>query len=440
MLTISDYLLFPIYFFILFAIVKKYVKKYDGTPLRKYFINTFLIHVAGSILHTMVLVYYYGFGDAIIYFMGGGFILKSVINSGQYLNVFFMQAEELSQLPSFSELSIYTTNSMYSPSSLSAVKFSGLFSLFSFNHFLINALLSGFLSFVGVWKLFCVFNDATNQRVKKWLALALIYTPTIWFWGSGAGKDSISLGLMGILIYSIYQIGVKKNKVVVNLIILLITSFFLYCIKSALLGILLISAAGYLLVYTIQKSKYFITKIFFVLIAITSFIFFLISSADSIQEALDEQAFNVASNIKSYANEESDESQGGFKAPEFTFTPAGIAGAVPQTIFSTLYRPFIWEVKKPIMLLSALESIIMFLSLMFVIMKGGVIYFFKSIFTVPSLFYCFVFCILYASIIGFTTFNFGTMVRYRLPLLPMYFYLIIGIYDRIILKPKVLKR
>lgn len=440
MLTISDYLLFPLYFFILFAIVRKWAKKYEGTPLKKYFINTFLIHVAGSILHTMMLVYYYGYGDAFIYFEGGDFIIKSIGNSEHFLKVFFMAGEELSQLPSYPELSIYTQNSILTASSLSAIKFSGLFSLFSFSHFFVNALLSGFLSFVGVWKLFWVFNDATNQRVQKWLALALIYTPTIWFWGSGAGKDSISLGLMGISIYSIYQIGIKKHKIFFNLIIFVITSFFLYHIKSTLLGILLVSAAGYLLVYTIQKSKYLVTKFVFVLLAITAFTLFLISSADSIQEDLDEQALSIASNIKSYADAESDESQGGFKAPEFTLTLAGIAGSLPQTIFSTLYRPFFWEVRKPIMLLSALESIIMLLSLMFVILKGGLIYILKSIFTDPALFYCFIFCILFASVIGFTTFNFGTMVRYRLPLLPMYVYFIIGIYDRIILRPKVLKR
>ena len=206
------------------------------------------------------------------------------------------------------------------------------------------------------------------------------------------------------------------------------------------MGILLVSSAGYLLVYTIQKSKHFLIKFVFVLLAITAFILFLISSADSIQEALDEQAILVALNIKTYAEAESDESQGGFKAPELTITPAGIGAALPQTIFSTLYRPFFWEVRKPIMVLSALESVIMFLTLMFVILKGGLIYFLKSIATDPALFFCFIFCILYASIIGFTTFNFGTMVRYRLPLLPMYVYLIIGIYDRIISREKVLKR
>ena len=125
MLTISDYLLFPIYFLILFAIVKIRVKKYEGSPLKKYFINTFLIHVVGSILHTMVLVYYYGYGDAFIYFEGGDFIIKSIGNSEQFLNVFFLTGKELSQLPSYPELSIYTQNSVFSNSSLAAMKFSG---------------------------------------------------------------------------------------------------------------------------------------------------------------------------------------------------------------------------------------------------------------------------------------------------------------------------
>ena len=103
----------------------------------------------------------------------------------------------------------------------------------------------------------------------------------------------------------------------------------------------------------------------------------------------------------------------------------------PLAVFTTLYRPFLWESNKPIMFLSALESALILLATVYLLVKCRISKFFYYIFTDPYIFFCFTFSILLGVIVGFSTFNFGTMVRYRLPILPFYFFMLLLIYIKI---------
>lgn len=425
----SDFLLLPLYLILLYVVVKWRSKKYAGTSLKKYLFPAFIIHFAGSVLHSIVVQYYYGFGDAFVYFEGGEFIKKSIFNSGEFLNVFFLEGAELENLPSASDLQPYAKGSLYTISSLTAMRFSAFFSLFTFSHYLINAIFCGFLSFIGIWKLFVVFNDILKKESEKYLAIAMIYTPTIWFWGSGMGKDSISLGLLGIMVSSIYWLFKNKKGRFINFIIIILSAVLLLGIKSAVVSITAASLGGYLIINIFQKTKNVILKFLIVLFFLLGIAVFFNIVLNTIEIGLEETRKMVEQNIKNYSMEV-ENSGGGFTAPNFNTTPAGIAVAIPNTVFSTLYRPFLWESKKIIMLFSALESFLMLIGFVYVIFKTGLIKSLRSIFRSPAVVFCFIFCTLMAMVVGFTTFNFGTMVRYRLPLLPFYIFILIFIYNQ----------
>ena len=431
-INIFDYLLLPLFFFLLFFIVKKLRKKLASDNRKKIFTSFFLIHCAGSILHSLVIQYYYGAGDSLGYFDGGEFIKKAFIDSGFSINTFFVDGSYFQNLPNSGSLDPYTFATFGLPSTFFVTKCMAFCSIFSFSHYMINALFFGFLSFIGTWLIFYVFNDASKEKIESKLAKYLIYTPTIWFWGSGAGKDSLALGLLGILVYGLYDLFITKRKPFIKLALIILSSFFLFSLKAALLGITLASCAGYLFVNLTNKTKSFFVKILIVSLSIVGFVFLINSSLISIQESLDETAKFIESNIEVYSN--GDEGQGGFEAYNFDVTPIGILKASPTAIFTSLYRPFIWETKKPIMLISAFESLLLLFGFLYVLIKGRFFGFFKVVFSSPPLIFCFVFSALMAMIVGFTTFNFGTAVRYRLPLLPFYVFLIL--YSNYLLSKK----
>jgi ABC-type sulfate transport system permease component len=90
----------------------------------------------------------------------------------------------------------------------------------------------------------------------------------------------------------------------------------------------------------------------------------------------------------------------------------------PQAINASLFRPYLWEAKNPLMLMAAMESLfVLGLTLVVAVRKPGK---FLSSFRDPYVMFCIVFSITFAFAVGVSTFNFGTLVRYKIPMLPFY--------------------
>ena len=70
------------------------------------------------------------------------------------------------------------------------------------------------------------------------------------------------------------------------------------------------------------------------------------------------------------------------------------------------------------MLFSALESLVFTVYLLYILLLVGVTKTFKLIFTKPVISFCFTFTIIFAFAVGLNSFNFGSLVRYKIQLLP----------------------
>jgi hypothetical protein len=108
----------------------------------------------------------------------------------------------------------------------------------------------------------------------------------------------------------------------------------------------------------------------------------------------------------------------------------GIIVNSPAVIGTCLFRPFPWEAKKIIMFFSSLEAMLLLLATLYVLVKTYFFLFFKYLFNNRVRMFCFIFSMLFALLIGYTTFNFGTLIRYKIVFLPFYFFLLISIYTQ----------
>ena len=88
----------------------------------------------------------------------------------------------------------------------------------------------------------------------------------------------------------------------------------------------------------------------------------------------------------------------------------------PQAINVSLFRPYLWEVKNILMLFSAVESLVLLGVCVYVIGKQRVRIF--SALSDPNILFAVSFALVFAFAIGVSTYNFGTLVRYKVPLLP----------------------
>lgn len=95
---------------------------------------------------------------------------------------------------------------------------------------------------------------------------------------------------------------------------------------------------------------------------------------------------------------------------------------------ASLFRPFLWEISSPIVILSALEALLFTLLTGYFLFKKGVIKYFQFAFSSPILILCSTFAFVFAISIGATATNFGSLSRYKIPCLPFYLFMLFAIY------------
>jgi hypothetical protein len=72
------------------------------------------------------------------------------------------------------------------------------------------------------------------------------------------------------------------------------------------------------------------------------------------------------------------------------------------------------------MLLSAIESTCILLFTLLVIRRTGIRKFFKAVFSNKEILFSITFALIFGFAVGFTTYNFGSLVRYKAPCVPFF--------------------
>jgi hypothetical protein len=117
----------------------------------------------------------------------------------------------------------------------------------------------------------------------------------------------------------------------------------------------------------------------------------------------------------------------GYTLGELDGTFGSMIKLAPQAIVVTLFRPFVWEVNNPLMLISAIEALAFLSCLLIVFMRSN--FFFLQSLTNSTVIFCLGFSLVFAFAVGVSTYNFGTLVRYKIPMLPFFAIALILIDD-----------
>ena len=129
----------------------------------------------------------------------------------------------------------------------------------------------------------------------------------------------------------------------------------------------------------------------------------------------------------------------GYSLGELDGTFSSMFRLAPQAINVTLFRPYIWEVINPLMFISALESLALILFVLFTLVKNNVSI--LTIFRNHNIAFALAFSIVFAFGVGISTYNFGTLARYKIPLLPFFIAALVisnGILKKDSMKPEAI--
>ena len=105
---------------------------------------------------------------------------------------------------------------------------------------------------------------------------------------------------------------------------------------------------------------------------------------------------------------------------EFDPSIWGMIKKFPQAVVVTLFRPFPWEARKLIIMLSALEALAFVYFTIKAFTKAGFLRTIKLINKDPNLLFFLIFSLIFAFAVGISSYNFGALARYKIPCLPFY--------------------
>jgi len=433
-LSFIDFVMYPSICLIILIVVFFISSKSKDAIVRKHFFSFFFVKVLCMTLFGLLYEYYYHGGDTYNYF-AESYVLTEMFYEEPLavLKFYFSTHEEALQ---FMPSEYSTLHYVHAPASGFVIKSASLFNLITFSTYFSTSLFFTLFSSMGIWFLFrTVLN--IYPKIESAVALSILYVPSMLFWGSGLMKDTIVVGSMGFLVHYFHEIFFKSNRQPVNLIYILTTVYVIYIVKIYVL-ICLVPCLfiWYFLVFQ-HKIKNNTTRIFLKPILFSIALVIGVFSVNKLTESDERYSLDK---IESTAQETSSyiyrisQLEGGsaYSIGDISFTPTNIPFLILKAVNVTIYRPYLWEIKNVVMAIASIESLFFFGFTLLIFYKKGTKHIFKTISGDPFLLSMFIYAISFSFSVGMTSFNFGALSRYKIPMLPFFCLILVCVY----LKPK----
>lgn len=425
------YLGFPILFVLYYRTY--YINNQDD---KFFFTIGFLLKIFGAIAAVLIYTQYYKGGDTVDYFRSGQHLLYYLAdNTGQILEVLFRN-----NLRNYDEVNFvvypYKFNYWYSGPAFTLSKISMFLNLLTFSSFFLCSILCSYISFFCSWKFYRFIADHSRLK-RKSIGYAIFFMPSVVFWGSGLFKDTFTLAGLNLLIIGFVSIFGYNKFNLKNFIFVLVGLYLLINIRS----FFILASMPFLILWVLNLKynaipsysiKFILTPLFIILIGVS--IYLLIQSVSTTFQELSLE--NLVDKSKGFQGWHTTLKGSAYSLGEIDYSNQGIFNKILPSINVTFFRPYLWEAGKPIIILSALQSLFFLLFTIYAILKLKIIYFFNSFFTSPPAIALMGFSIFYSIVVGFTSYNFGALDRYKIPCLSTYIIAILFVIENYSFKYK----
>ncbi|MCZ2356693.1 MAG: hypothetical protein LC115_08400 [Bacteroidia bacterium] len=407
--------------------------RYANNPVKKYFLPALALKMLGGLGVGLVYEFYYsGGGDTFGYYKTikvmeeafwespkDGFNLLTIdfSDTENYTNYDLLKKYG-SKMPFWGQIDTYSVCRVFF-----------FFGIPTFGSYYALSIFSSVFSFIGVWGLFRVFVSYYPMLIKQ-MAIAVLFIPSVVFWGSGVLKDSITLGMLGMLVYLIYKVFIKKKLNPFYLILLFVSGYMIYLIKPYIVISFIPFAIFWVGLENQSKIpnaliRFVIGPVLIVSSLIGGYFALIQLSEGSSRFSVDNVAQFAAAHRNDMLNNQDyyrlNESGGSrFDIGSFEATPTGILVKFPIAVFTTFFRPTIFETRSPLIFISAIENAYLLYLTIIILYSTGLMGFFRHIIQKPILIFSFFFSIAFAFSVGLATSNFGALVRYKIPCIPFF--------------------
>lgn len=424
-----DLIVTPVVLFLVYLIAYVIRPRVSDKITQKFFFPALHVKVLGALALGFLYQFYYSGGDTFNFHTHGSRHVWEAImdNPLKGLRLLFTGGENIHGLYKYtSKIPFYND-----PSSYMVIRIAAFFDLFTFSTYSATALCFAFMSFIGSWMLFLTFYRIKPEQVTL-IAIATLFVPSVFFWGSGLLKDTVTLASLGVATFLIQRIFIFRKMSLLAILGLLLSLIIIYSIKKYILLCYLPAVLLWIYASNLAKIKSIIFKLMLlpllVSVIIASGYFAIVQVAkDDARYNLDRIAYTARETAYDIAYWTGRDAGSSYTLGELDGSFQGLLKLAPEAINVSMFRPYLWEVRNPLMLMSALESFALLLLTIYVVLRARTLIF-QSLLNSNVLF-CLVFSITFAFAVGVSTFNFGTLSRYKIPMVPFYLVALVFIHD-----------
>lgn len=434
-LFVQDYLLLPffaIFWMVLFRFIRN--QRYQDKQMRRYFSIALSLRLLGAMLTAFMYQLYYGYGDTFFYYFGARDVFNALLSDPRAaFEMLFVDYYDWS-LDTYNKVTL--RGFFLKSKEVSVIQFAGIVSPLGLGTYIGTSFAMTIFSFLGSWAIYRVFYNLYPHRHKA-LAFAILYLPSLWFWSTGIMKESIVIGALGLFVNGIYYGIISKEKKLLRSIFFILIGAFLIQ-KTKIYVLLAILPATIVWIFFMYKERIkndtlrrLASPLFFGLGAVGGVLFVRVLGSIFPQYTLAgfmEEAVKMQWWLKVCT-----ERDGGTGYDLGTLDPTlwGLLKAFPKSVNVALFRPYLWEARKVIVIPSAFEALFTLGLTLYVIFKVGLRRILVAILSDPVVLFCMIFSIIFAFAVGFTSINFGALARYKIPCLPFYYIAMIVLLDKV---------
>lgn len=384
----------------------------------------FVVHVGGVFFQTLVIQYFYGGGDIDGYFRSGVELANAFRSDFEFI---FPEAVRLFFHDTDANLPFAVFGGAGPTGSLTVIS-AILFYLLG-DSLYAASMVFALAAFFGKVALFEAAGLNQSASVRRNILFGCLLVPSVVFWSSTIAKEAIVVAFLGVallLIRPLVSANLRPLRLMLGLVLLVPVAMIKPYVLLPLTGGLAVwfyweRAQRLGRVITIRPA-YALIAVGMTLLVVMAVgrlspqfaVENIAKSASTIQIA--GQRVEGGSNYQlREAGEETEEQQGW--QSQLLLAPLALPTA--------LFRPFIFEVRNPMMFLNALETTLLLFLTIRLLIRGGLNGVRKAIVGSPLLVFCLVFTIVMGTAVGLGSTNLGSLSRYRMPFMPFFVALVL---------------
>lgn len=380
-------------------------------------------HAASAILQILIVRVVYGYGDMLGYHARGQWISSLLRHD---LGAFLPEVIDLIFVRDASPMLVQVA--IGGDATISMTGITGLLCFALGDSLVAICLFIAMLSFFSKDLLFEAIGSRVDTRFRRPVLVAVMLVPSAVFWSSALLKEGIAMSGLGPLLYGSWALlergsGTRvKHAMLVGvgaILVLLVKPYIMFAFLCALAVWLYWNR-----VIASSRDRMVRIRPAYLLLAIGLGTVGLVLLGEAFPayalEHLEEETASlqeVGARIEGGSNYQLAESPGRGVAAQLAYAPVALLTA--------LFRPALFDVRNGMMLINALETT----AIAFFFLRGMRRISARSVWrrlrSSPIASFCATFTLLFGTAVGLATTNFGSLSRYRIPMIPFFAVLVV---------------